>query len=80
MDVFEDNSDYNIRMLDKFLHLSDERHSLYINDDNIIDSLMNSNWYKELRNSYKKQIEENIVRSMQSSKPKSILALPDFAG
>jgi hypothetical protein len=75
MDVFENNSDYNIRMLDKFLHLSDERHSLYINDDDIIDSLMNSNWYLELRNSYKKQIEENIVRSMQSSKPKSVFTI-----
>ena len=75
MDVFEDNSESNIKMLDEIFLLSSERHKLYIGDDDIIDSLMNSNWYKELRNSYQKQIEEDIVRSIQSSKPKSVFTI-----
>jgi hypothetical protein len=75
MDVFEDTSESNIKMLDRLFLLSSERHELYIGDDDIIDSLMNSNWYKELRNSYQKQIEENIVRSIQISKPKSVFTI-----
>ncbi len=75
MDVFEDTSESNIKMLDKIFLLASERHKLYIGDDDIIDSLINSNWYKELRNSYQKQIEEDIVRSIQSPKPKYVFTI-----
>jgi hypothetical protein len=71
-DVFEDNSATNIKILDKIFLTTSDRHRLYLSDEDTISVLKNSDWYKELRNSYQKEIEEYIVSSAQSAKPKNV--------
>lgn len=73
-DVFEDNPS-NIKMLDKIWLLTEERHTLFLDDDDIIEELLASEWFKSLRQLYQKEIGDLVTQSFQMSKPKTILVI-----
>ena len=72
-DIFEDNSASTIKVLDKIWMPVGERHTFYIRNDGDIEALRNSEWFNGLRYIYREEIDLYITRSVQSSRPPSIL-------
>ena len=72
-DVFEDNSDSNIRELYKIWLQVDERHRMYIYDE--IESLLNCEWFKSLPKPFQDEIKEHIAWSGLNPPPTSLLKI-----
>ncbi len=63
-DIFENDS--NNRELDKLWYIIEERHKLFMNDEDDIDALMDSKWFEEQREIDKEIIRDLIVWSLQN--------------
>ena len=78
-DIFDNNSDSNIKMLDEILLFTNDRHRLFLDDDDVIDKLLESDWFKTLRNSYQTEIGDFVTQSLQMNKPNSVLTISNEA-
>lgn len=58
-DVF--NDEHNSNSLDKLWHVIEDQHKLFLNDDDDIDAVMTSEWYKGLRENIQDIIKDLIV-------------------
>ncbi|MGD9994056.1 MAG: hypothetical protein AB7S69_12230 [Salinivirgaceae bacterium] len=63
-DIFEKNIDLGI--MDRIWNIIEDRHQLFLNSDEDINCLMNSEWHKNLRGTSQDIIYDSIVKSLQT--------------
>ena len=65
-DVFENPP--SLHELDHLWSVIEERHQAYLNDEEIINTILQSDWFNDARSSIKESVKNAIVKSIQSGK------------